>query len=439
MSPQINADFDTASTSSVISDTQNVFRREPRFVKHTPDFHNTRTSNQQDKWNAPTRFIEPPMATESYNVPHKSVDGPVFSIISAGFQQGNYAEFKFGSKVFLPRSLSRRGLSVLCLTADHSAFHAWNFDFYPNITRNATNRNFINLLRGLPGGIFFALSIKDDCHRNLFEATKNFLARVVGLKTIWRLEYRDSWCAVIYKKTPSQFEVMAESHNPNGVAHVEVPIPTRSRQAPTTPSQAVSQPPQQFNHSAAPTQPVTPLRNIPPSGPFNDRRADVPHLDPSVERSAPNTPRPRERVVDQPEIEKRRERYLPPVVRNMPVAAQAPQVPTVPVHTPQLVEVDSSPSVPVSVPVPVHTPAPAPVPKPQIKEVIKEIIREVPAKQVYSKEDIKAIKELTVLIPTIKDQHAALRDIRKEIERMKVHMKEQISLVKKILASVTKK
>ena len=68
------------------------------------------------------------------------------------------------------------------------------------------------------------MSIKDDAYRNLFEGTKNFLARILGCKSIWRLDYRNSWCAIVYKKTEKSFEVVAETHNPGGIALAQYSI-----------------------------------------------------------------------------------------------------------------------------------------------------------------------------------------------------------------------
>jgi len=148
----------------------------------------------------------------------------MFIVSSAGFHHGNFSEFKLDSRVFIPKISSKRGITVLYLINDLKRFHAWNFDFYKSPTKVKTNRNFISLLRKLPGDTYFAMSIKDDAHRNLFEGTKNFLARILGCTMIWKLKYRNSWCAIVYKKTEKSFEVVAEAYNPNGVAVAQYPI-----------------------------------------------------------------------------------------------------------------------------------------------------------------------------------------------------------------------
>lgn len=148
----------------------------------------------------------------------------MFTVLSAGFHHGNFSEFKLDQRVFIPRVSSKRGITVLYMINDLKTFHAWNFDFYKSPTKLATNRNFISLLRRLPGDTYFAMSIKDDAHRNLFEGTKNFLSRIIGCKTIWRLTYRNSWCAIVYKRTEKSFEVVSESHNPSGIAVAQYPI-----------------------------------------------------------------------------------------------------------------------------------------------------------------------------------------------------------------------
>lgn len=148
----------------------------------------------------------------------------MFIVSSAGFHYGNFSEFKLDSRVFIPKISSKRGITVLYLINDLKRFHAWNFDFYKSPTKVKTNSNFISLLRKLPGDTYFAMSIKDDAHRNLFEGTKNFLARILGCTMIWKLKYRNSWCAIVYKKTEKSFEVVAEAYNPNGVAVAQYPI-----------------------------------------------------------------------------------------------------------------------------------------------------------------------------------------------------------------------
>jgi hypothetical protein len=145
----------------------------------------------------------------------------LFTVSSAGFNHGDFAEFSLGQRVFIPKKISKRGITVLYLTTNFTTFHAWNFDFYKPQTRISTNSNFISLLRKLPGNTYFAMSIKDDAHKNLFEGTKNFLTKIIGCKSIWKLNYRNSWCAIVYKKTEKSFEVITESYNPSGVAEVQ--------------------------------------------------------------------------------------------------------------------------------------------------------------------------------------------------------------------------
>jgi hypothetical protein len=145
----------------------------------------------------------------------------LFTVSSAGFHNGDFAEFSLGQRVFIPKKSSKRGITVLYLTSNFTAFHAWNFDFYKAHTKIATNSNFISLLRKLPGNTYFAMSIKDDAYKNLFEGTKNFLTKIIGCKSIWKLNYRNSWCVIVYKKTEKSFEVITEGYNPAGIAEVQ--------------------------------------------------------------------------------------------------------------------------------------------------------------------------------------------------------------------------
>lgn len=194
-------------------------------------------------------------------------DDPVtFTASSAGFHCGNFSEFKLDNKVFLPKHNSKRGITVLYLVNDLKRFHAWNFDFYKSSTKIATNRNFISVLRRLPGDTYFAMSIKDDAYRNLFEGTKNFLARILGCKSIWRLNYRNSWCAIVYKKTEKSFEVVAESHNPGGVASAQYLI-NRKRTGLNQSHQLLSQP---YPPTYSPSYPQNYPQNYPQQVVLND-------------------------------------------------------------------------------------------------------------------------------------------------------------------------
>lgn len=153
-----------------------------------------------------------------------TVMGTTLSAKSAGFRYGNFSEVWFGNKLFLPRNASRRGLCVLCLNTDHTSFHAWQFDFFPIEHAEKTNANLVKLLEKLPENVYFAMVVKDDIFKNLSHSTKQFLAQVVGSKSIYNIRFRDSWAMIVYKPTVSSFQVMAESHKTIGLARVDVNI-----------------------------------------------------------------------------------------------------------------------------------------------------------------------------------------------------------------------
>ena len=161
----------------------------------------------------------------------------MFTVSSAGYNNGNYSEFSLGKTFFISKEKSKRGITVLSVNST-SHFNAWNFDFYKDYNKMATNSNFISLLRRLPSNSYFGISIKDDGNKNLFEGTKNFLNKIVGCKTIWKLNYRNSWCAIIYKKTEKTFDVLEESHNPYGVASVQFLLPElKEKEEPNEPKE----------------------------------------------------------------------------------------------------------------------------------------------------------------------------------------------------------
>jgi hypothetical protein len=145
----------------------------------------------------------------------------LFTVLSAGFNNGDFAEFSLGQNVFISKKESKRGITVLCLTPNITKCHSWNFDFYNIQTKITTNSNFILLLKKIPSNTYFAMSIKDDAYQNLFDGTKHFLTKTIGCKLIWKLNYRNSWCVIVYKKTENSFNVISEAYNPSGVAKVK--------------------------------------------------------------------------------------------------------------------------------------------------------------------------------------------------------------------------
>lgn len=149
----------------------------------------------------------------------------ILSARSSGFRFGNFSEIWFGSKLYLPRTMSRRGLTLLSLNSDLKTFRLWQFDFYPFVTAKQVNEGLIRLLQKLPPKSYFSLTVKDDIYRNLELSTRHFLANVVGSKAILGLQFRDSWAIVVYKPTLDTFQVLGEDHKNIGVARVDVKVP----------------------------------------------------------------------------------------------------------------------------------------------------------------------------------------------------------------------
>lgn len=147
------------------------------------------------------------------------------SVRSAGFRAGNFSEVWFGNKLYLPRSISRRGLTLLVLSQDLSTFHLWQFDFYPFVNARKINENLVCLLERIPAKTYFALTVKDDIVRNLDFTTRQFLSSTIGSQYILRLQFRDSWAIVVYKPTLSSFRVLGEDHKSSGLARVDVQVP----------------------------------------------------------------------------------------------------------------------------------------------------------------------------------------------------------------------
>lgn len=235
-----------SALAKLVSDTDSVGKKAINDFNNSDLIINNNVYNKTPLINSPKSLINPMFSKQNVdeilnckpclntvidknsltdnNTKFSNNNSIMFTATSAGFNCGNFSEFKLDNKICLPRDKYKRGITVLYLVNDLKNYHAWNFDFYNSYTKLATNRNFISLLRKLPGNTYFAMSIKDDAYKNLFEGTKNFLSRIIGCKLIWKLKYRNSWCAIIYKKTDKYFEVVSESHNPGGIAFVEYSI-----------------------------------------------------------------------------------------------------------------------------------------------------------------------------------------------------------------------
>jgi len=207
---QIEHEISETNTLNFISDNKN---NNDKIVPNIVSLNTDSNMSVQDNINS----------QDSYS--QKTI---MFTVISAGFNHGNFSEFKLDENVFIPKNDSKRGITVLYLVNDLKKNYFCNFDFYTALNKVATNINFISLIRRLPEDTYFAMSIKDDAYMNLFEGTKYFLSTIIGCKKIWRLNYRNSWCAIIYKKTEKSFEVISESHNPNGIAVAKCSIVNKS-------------------------------------------------------------------------------------------------------------------------------------------------------------------------------------------------------------------
>ena len=143
-------------------------------------------------------------------------------ILSAGYNKGNYSEIiggdnKTGSnKIILPNYRSRRGMNIATLSFDKQnqqtdiQTNIFTFDFYPVETSNLINNNFINLLHYIPNNTYILFSVKDDSFTNMFGYTKQYLNDVIGLKNIYNLKYRDSYCAIVYKHNQADYSLIDE-------------------------------------------------------------------------------------------------------------------------------------------------------------------------------------------------------------------------------------
>ena len=210
-----------------MSSTNTFDRLQSLALLVTDSFGTDASQNFDESLHSAKDTVEQVVSTQKIVADKEST---TLSVISAGFNYGDFAEVIFGQKIFLPKSFSKRGLYVLCLNIDHSSFYAWHFDFFPASTAQQTNLSFIQLIEKIPANIYFTIVVKDDIFKHLNISTKHFLAQVVGSKSIYNLRFRDSWAIVIHKPTISTYKVMAESHNQTGIAQIKLEIypPTKS-------------------------------------------------------------------------------------------------------------------------------------------------------------------------------------------------------------------
>ena len=216
-----NDDMNNVTKDDTNNDTNNdkndVINNDTNYDKNDVINYNTNNDTNDDKNDVINYNTNNDTNDKNLNVKN-NLETEMFTVTSAGFTSGNYSEFRLGNRILIPKESSKRGITVLYLTNNNKTFNSWNFDFYNKTTKVSTNQNFIYFLRKIPGNTYFAMSVKDDTWKNLFEGTKHFLARIIGCKTIWRLNYRNSWSAIIYKKTENLFEVMDEAHHISGRA-----------------------------------------------------------------------------------------------------------------------------------------------------------------------------------------------------------------------------
>jgi hypothetical protein len=381
--------------------------------------------------------------------------GTNFSVRSGGFRYGNMSEIWFGNKLFLPRSLSRRGLCVLCLNYNHTSFHAWQFDFYPNAAAKKTNENLIQLIEKLPENVYFALAVKDDIFRNLHENTKQFLARTVGCQSIYNLRFRESWCAVIHKPTASTYEVLGEDHRPIGIARVDVRIPPLNQPMTSVVTQPIVEP--RVTSLAPKPEPMDPLQMLaktvrpppaparaPPTQPHpEDYVIPEPAIDPAPTHQATQFRPTGGRVMAQPiNIPRRRRRYVPP-------AQHAPTRPSYRAN--QLNQVNSR----VKIPQPDLEPEEQEDLEPEQSESEESEESDSPPESPRPYEPSSTMREIQKVRKRVREEESnlkaslesvhkelsghlfLLKDLKKESESLKRQIRKQIDAIRSIRVLVT--
>lgn len=139
----------------------------------------------------------------------------ILEITSSGFHSGNFCEFKLNNEIILNKFNSKRGFNVVFLSDSNYYF---NFDFYIKNRCYLNNKNLLLLFQQIPVNTIFGIGIKDDGSRNLFMGSKKFINLVLGSKQIYNLAYRESWAAIVYKRSKNEFVMLSESLSKNDIA-----------------------------------------------------------------------------------------------------------------------------------------------------------------------------------------------------------------------------
>lgn len=146
----------------------------------------------------------------------KKEEKNTIEISSAGFNSGNYCEIKINNENVLDRISSNRGFNIIVCSDKNYYF---NIDFFIKTRSFMANRSFISLMKKIPNNTYFIIAVKDDAQRNLFNSTKRFMYNVLHSKHIYDLQYRDSWCALLYKDG-NEYLMIEEKHSKFSVATI---------------------------------------------------------------------------------------------------------------------------------------------------------------------------------------------------------------------------
>ncbi|MEQ8384239.1 MAG: interleukin-like EMT inducer domain-containing protein [Coleofasciculus sp. A1-SPW-01] len=139
-----------------------------------------------------------------------TVQRPSLGVISAGGNQGNFAQITWNNEEIGIEGGYQRGLNVVVFDRrDKTQAFSRSFDFFVN-PENA--EAFAQLIEDCSLDQGIAIAVKDDASVNLSERAKQ-ACEALGSRLIRHLQFRSSWAIVGYKDTSAGSAIEQLSHD----------------------------------------------------------------------------------------------------------------------------------------------------------------------------------------------------------------------------------
>lgn len=139
-----------------------------------------------------------------------TVQRPSLGVISAGANQGNFAQMTWNNEEIGIEGGYQRGLNVVVFDRDNKTqVFSRSFDLFAN-PENA--EAFAQLIEDCSPDHGIVIAIKDDAFVNLSERAKQ-ACEALGSRLIRHLQFRSSWAIVGYKDTSAGSAIEQLSHD----------------------------------------------------------------------------------------------------------------------------------------------------------------------------------------------------------------------------------